>query len=97
MGRRGVGCRKRGRDETRCHSHDVDRVTLSDLLLGHSDGPIARPSGRRLVVLFVRRAETQCLWDIGRAAVAQEARVVTRLAARRTDCRRIGARRRLHI
>lgn len=24
-----------------------------------------------LVVPFVRRAETQCLWDIGRAVVAQ--------------------------
>lgn len=49
------------------------------------------------MVLFVRRAETRCLWDIGRAVVAQKARVVTRLTARRSDCRRIGARRRLPI
>lgn len=43
----GVGCRMRGHDETSCHSHDDNRITLSDTLLGHSDGPIARRRGRR--------------------------------------------------
>lgn len=54
--------RRRRQDETRCHSHDVNRVTLSDSLLGQADGPIARRCEGRLVVPFMRRAETQCLW-----------------------------------
>lgn len=49
------------------------------------------------MVLFVRRAETRCLGDIGRAVVAREAQVVIRLAAHRTDCRRIGGRKSLSV